>query len=143
MTGVLDLLIEKNHFLDKFLVLNEKEILNFLDGNFDNLDSFYNSREKILGILSEIDVKIEEESIFDLEESVVDSDTKKRVLKALDYKNELVTRILGQDLQILSLIETAKSNIIKELSGVKSTRKVLGAYKSGKNSKSEKINEKV
>ncbi|MCB0356132.1 MAG: hypothetical protein KDD40_03950 [Bdellovibrionales bacterium] len=143
MTGVLDLLIQKNHFLDKFLQLNEKEILNFIDGNFDNLDSFYNSREKILGIISDIDAKIEEESIFDLEEEMIASDVKKKVIRALDYKNEQVTRILGQDLQILSLIETAKSNIIKELSQVKSTRKVFNSYKSHKGRKPEKISEKV
>ncbi|MCB9024989.1 MAG: hypothetical protein H6625_01620 [Bdellovibrionaceae bacterium] len=142
MTSVLDLLIQKNHFLDKFSHLNEREILNFMEGNFDNLDSFYNSREKILGILSEIDIKIQEESIFEVE-SDVDNQLRKKILRALDYKSDQVTRILGQDLQILSLIETAKSNIIKELSQVKSTRKILGSYKSEKNIKSDKVNEKV
>ena len=114
-----------------------------MDGNFDNLDVFYNSREKILGILTDIDEKIEEESIFDFEEENLESGVKKKVLRALDYKNEQVTRILGQDLQILSLIETAKSNIIKELTNVKDTKKILGSYKSEKTVKPEKINEKV
>ncbi len=142
MSSIVDLLIEKNHFLDKFLSLNESEILNFIDGNFDNLDNFYNSREKILGILSEIDSKIEEETIFEYEESL-SSEYKKQVVRALDYKNEIVKRILAQDLQILSLIESAKSHIIKELSSVKSTRKIFNSYKSGKNSAPEKIDEKV
>lgn len=142
MTSVLDLLTEKNHFLGKFSQLNEREIFNFLEKNFDNLDDFYNSREKILGILSEIDLKIQEESVFAKDEEI-DANQKKQILRALDYKNDLVTKILGQDLQILSLIESAKSSIIKELSQVKSTRKVLGSYKSEKTTGPEKINEKA
>jgi hypothetical protein len=142
MNSILDLLVEKNHFLDKFLNLNESEILNFIDGKFDNLDTFYNSREKILGILSEIDDKIQEESVFDYEYTLTAED-KKKVIKALDYKNEIVKRILAQDLQILSLIESAKSNIIRELSDVRNTRKVFNSYKSEQTQGPEKIDENV
>jgi hypothetical protein len=53
------------------------------------------------------------------------------VLTAMNVKNDLVTRILAQDLQILSVIEQAKSEIIKELRQVQSAKKAVGAYKSG------------
>jgi len=42
-----------------------------------------------------------------------------------------VQQILAQDLQILSVIEQAKSNIIKDLRQVQSAKKAVGAYKSG------------
>jgi hypothetical protein len=142
MNSVIDLLTEKNHFLDKFINLNENEILNFMDGNFDNLDSFYNSREKLLNILTDIDSKIEEESIFEYE-GHISNELKKKIIKALDYKNEVVKQILAQDLQILSLIEEAKSIIIKELSQVKTTRKVFNSYKSEKGPAQDKLDEKA
>ncbi len=142
MNSVIDLLTEKNHFLDKFINLNENEILNFMDGNFDNLDSFYNSREKLLNILTDIDNKIEEESIFEYD-GHISNEIKKKIIKALDYKNEIVKQILAQDLQILSLIEEAKSIIIKELSQVKTTRKVFNSYKSEKSPAQDKLNEKA
>jgi hypothetical protein len=53
----------------------------------------------------------------------------------------LVTRILAQDLQVLSLIEQAKSNIIKELRSVQAGKKAVGAYKSP--TQSNKLDEKA
>ncbi len=142
MNSILNLLTEKNHFLDKFSALNETEIMNFIDGDFDNLDAFYNSRERILGILSEIDLKIEEETIFEAD-AAYSPEEKKKIIYSLDYKNEVVKKILAQDLQILSLIEEAKSHVIKELTGVKASRKAHQSYKSNKHTSSDKINEKV
>ncbi|MCB0411258.1 MAG: hypothetical protein KDD22_01955, partial [Bdellovibrionales bacterium] len=63
------------------------------------------------------------------------------VIDLLREKNEIVTEILSQDLQILSLIEKEKSSIIRELAAVKTGRKVLQTYHS-KESKS-RMNEKV
>jgi hypothetical protein len=56
----------------------------------------------------------------------VSDQDKRAVIAELSYKNELVNRILEQDLRILSAIEIAKSQIIRELKKVQSATKVLG-----------------
>ena len=51
MLRIINLLNQKNHFLEKFYSINETELLNFSKGNFDNLEDFYQSRERILSIV--------------------------------------------------------------------------------------------
>ena len=130
MDAIVKLLKDKNYHLEKFYTLNEQELINFVDGNFDNLEVFYQSREVILDLIRCIDRMIESAS----EESQVvnvSAEMKKEILNYMDAKNDLVSRILAQDLQILSVIESEKSNIIKELRQVQSAKKAVGSYKSG------------
>lgn len=131
MREVINLLNQKNHHLERFHRHNETEILNFMEGNFDNLERFYNSREVILDIISCIDKMIEGAQPKEPVASGVSSESKREIIGALDRKNDLVTQILSQDLQVLSLIESAKSGIIKELAQVKTAKKAVGSYKSG------------
>ena len=60
MDEVIELLTDKNQFLEKFYSLNETELISFSEGNFDNLERFYNSREAILEMVSKIDSLIED-----------------------------------------------------------------------------------
>ena len=41
MDRVIDLLQQKNHYLEKFLLMSEAELLNFENKDFGNLESFY------------------------------------------------------------------------------------------------------
>ncbi len=129
MQEVINLLNQKNQHLERFYRRNEDEILNFTDGNFENLERFYHSREVILDMIGCLDQMIEEAQ--GRVDAQLTADEKRQAIRALDKKNDLVTQILSQDLQILSLIESAKSNIIKELSQVKVAKKAVGSYKSG------------
>lgn len=130
MDTIINLLNDKNYHLQKFHQLNETELMNFSEGNFDNLEVFYQSRETILDLVRCIDRLIEAAS--SAHESVEIADKHKQdMIKAMNMKDDLVTRILAQDLQILSLIEQAKSEIIKELRSVQSAKKAVGAYKTG------------
>lgn len=132
MNAVLTLLKDKNEHLRKFLQLNETELANFVQGNFDNLDVFYQSREAILELIRCIDGLVEvalKNTPMDAAE--IAPEEKKNLLKLLNDKNDIVTQILAQDLQILSVIESAKSEIIKDLRQVQAARKAVGAYKSG------------
>jgi hypothetical protein len=131
METIINLLKDKNYHLEKFHELNATELLNFAEGNFDNLEVFYQSRETILDLVRCIDRLID--AATNAQESQIEaSDSEKRdITNYMNLKNELVTRILGQDLQILSMIEQAKSNIIKELRQVQSAKKAVGAYKTG------------
>jgi len=124
MEKVIDLIEQKNSCLVRFKDMNEKEIHNFNEGNFDNLETFYNSRETVLEMIGLLDKKIAQEQA---EHSLnVDQESKNRLVVALELKNALVQDIIELDLMIISIIEQAKSEIIKDLSQVKAVRKVFG-----------------
>ena len=128
MTRIITLMNEKNHYLEKFYSLNEKELKNFLIGSFENIESFYNSREKILEIIKYIDAQTEQEQIR-LAKELVAKDEKLEIRRALLIKDQYVERILEQDLQILSCIEATKNNLIKELQSISRNKKAVGGYK--------------
>lgn len=127
MIRIINLLNHKNHFLEKFYSLNENELLNFARNDFSNLESFYQTREKILEAIRYIDAEVDQLQQQDLE--VTDAQ-KREMATALAIKEEYVSRILAQDLEILSCIESAKSSIIRELQEIRKARKAVGSYKS-------------
>ena len=130
METVIDLLQEKNSYLEKFYSLNEDEIVKFIDGNFDGLDIFYHGRAAILEMIKSVDRRLEGSQVEVNEENEVAAEDKKIILNELAVKNDIVQRILAQDLQVLSLIENTKSTIIKELAKVRAVRKAVGTYSS-------------
>ncbi len=129
MDVVINLLRDKNHHLKKFSDLNQEELVRFVVGDYERLETFYQARETILNIIRCID------ELIDAETATVDlaiSESERALIKALmQEKNDLVHRILSQDLQILSVIESAKSSLIKELRQVQMGRKAIRRYKSG------------
>lgn len=127
MNEYIELLNEKNHFLKKFYLLNLNELERFSQGNFETVEHFYFQREKIIDILVYITNKIEftEDRLL----------TKQNILtKETQHQKQqmevLVNDILKQDMDILSLIEAAKSSIILELQKIKTGKKVISNYKS-------------
>lgn len=131
METIINLLKDKNYHLQKFHELNETELLNFAEGNFDNLEIFYQSRETILDLVRCIDRLIDAATNVQGAEVQITDAEKKEMITCMNSKNDLVTKILAQDLQVLSMIEQAKSNIIKELRQVQAGKKAVGAYKTG------------
>jgi hypothetical protein len=131
MQTIVQLLNEKNQHLEAFAQLNAEEMDKFFDGNFDSLEIFYNSREALLDMIRAIDTLMDETQAKLDPHLPIDDQFRRDVLRALNKKNDLVTGILAQDLQILSTIEQAKSKIIRELRQVRSSRKAVSAYKSG------------
>ena len=63
MERTLEILEEKNKHLEKFYRLNESEILKFADGNFDQLEIFYDSREGLLELIKRMDLLLEKENL--------------------------------------------------------------------------------
>ncbi|HEY8269873.1 MAG TPA: hypothetical protein VIG33_03230 [Pseudobdellovibrionaceae bacterium] len=124
MLRIINLLQEKNHYLEKFYALNETEIVNFSLGNFENLENFYNTRERILEIIKYIDECLNQTDLSTREVEEIH-----QVKLALRTKDEYVSRIIEQDLEVLACIEAAKSNIIRELQDVRRVRKAVGGYK--------------
>lgn len=131
MKRIVRLLQEKNQHLESFFRLNTEEMGKFMDGNFESLEPFYRSRETLLDMIRVIDSMIEESQREMEPQEAATNEDKRDALRALNQKNDLVTQILAQDLQILSVIESAKSKIIRELSQVRASKKAVGAYKSG------------
>ena len=60
---IINLLKDKNYHLQKFHQMNETELMNFSEGNFDGLEVFYQSRETILDLVRCIDRLIEAASV--------------------------------------------------------------------------------
>jgi hypothetical protein len=140
MIRIITLLNQKNHYFEKFYSLNEGEIINFAKGDFDNLEPFYQMRDKILEIIKYIDSELE--SAQRTMEGAMTMEVKREVREALAIKDEYVNRILAQDLEILACIETAKSNIIRELQNIRQTKRAVGRYKSGQKA-SHRLDEEV
>lgn len=130
MQRIISLLQEKNHYLEKFYALNESELLNFSMGNFEALENFYNTRERILEIIKYLDGQLEQENAATHDFSNVTAEERRLATESMRTKDEYVARIIEQDLEVLACIEAAKSNIIRELQDVRRVRKAVGGYKS-------------
>ena len=141
MNSSMDILNEKNIHLESFYRINESALEKFKTDDFSDLEEFYKTREGILDIIRKLDEMLERVNETEGKESAIDLSLRKSIVEALDYKNNLVTRILEQDLHILSVLETAKSEIIKELTQVRSANKAIGAYHSGQTK--SRLSEKV
>ncbi len=131
MERIITLLREKNHYLAKFHEINEKELLHFDSGNFDNVESFYITRDKILDLIRVIDDMINEENVRQENNPVCTYQERQEIEYLLASKDDYVKKILAQDLEVLSTIEKEKSNIIRELQAVKKGRKAMAGYHSG------------
>lgn len=139
MLRIVTLLQQKNHYLEKFYALNEQETENFKVGRFDSLEDFYQTRENILQMIKYIDQQIDEEP--SVEPGEVSNDDKNLIREALAIRDQYVSRIISQDLEVLECIETAKSNIIKELQEIQKNRRTMSKFKSP--SFNNRLNEKV
>ena len=123
MSKVLNLLKEKNFYLEKFLEESKKKRGQFKARHFEDLQSLYEKREKILCNIQNIDKKINK--ICNNQASEVLNPPKKnemiQVLKKIRYN---VSDIMEEDLQIISCIESEKSKIIREIRRKKSFRDI-------------------
>ena len=126
MTSLLKLHEEKRHFLKKFNQINSQEILRFSQGDFDGLDYFYDSREKILHILQSLDQKILHES--ERTRSLT-AEQKSALETSLNEIRYLTQSIVQQDMDILTLIEATKTTIIQELRSIQKNKKSVSSYK--------------
>ena len=128
---LVQLLNEKNHFLEKFYSLNENQITKLQQGMFDDIERFYNQREDILKILKYIDSEINKSYMTYKDASgAFDVGQKKEIKECLHIKEMYVKKILDQDLEVLGLIDEAKSQIIRELQDIKKASRALSGYKS-------------
>lgn len=129
MERVITLLQQKNHFLEKFYTLNESELLSFAQGNFDDIELFYQNRERIIEAIQYIDTEIQKINGVANEAFVLSMTEKQMMKEAMAIKEEYVHRIIAQDLEILASIEKAKSQIIRELQDLQKGKKGISGYR--------------
>lgn len=130
MHRIVQLMAERNQYLVRYFNLNERELKLYRASNFDSLDAFYETRQAILEVVGALDAKIEEELMALTVEDV--DNNQQDMAKLLSEKDSIVEKVLDQDLQVISLIETEKGKILREIHDSKTNRKAVGAYKSGK-----------
>ena len=131
MIRIIQLLNEKNHFLEKFYSLNENQIARLDQGQFDDIERFYNQREDLLKILKYVDAEISKShSLYKDMTGPFDPGQKLQIKDCLQIKETYVKKILEQDLIVLGLIDDAKSQIIRELQDIKKASRAMTGYKS-------------
>lgn len=131
MSQILDLLKEKNGYLEKFLGLNCEWINRLAQNDYGQVEGFRENRERILNIINRIDDLLYSLT-FSLDPESFDFTEKKEITTFLDRKDSLVKAILAQDLEIMQFIETAKGVVYDELKKVSKSKKTIGSYKSFK-----------
>ena len=129
MVKTLSLLEEKNNYFEKFIGLNKLELQRLSRSDFTDLQDFRESRENILNIIKHIDTMIESRTA-EISPLIIPPEFKQRIRELLYAKDELVHTILAQDLEIMQIIDSAKSQIIIELQSVRKNKKTIGSYKS-------------
>ena len=128
MERVISLLTEKNDYLEKFYAINEHELINFAAGDFENVEIFYQTRDKFLDLIRCIDQMLEDENTRMF---MNDTDANRaQVSRLFAEKDRLANAILAQDVEVLAHIDREKSKIIKELRGTQQARRAVGAYAS-------------
>ena len=130
MDTIVRLLKEKNHFLEKFFSLNERELKKYVEGNFDDLEYFYETRDKLLNIISFIDAKVDKANSALGASPTISAEQRHSLRTELAIKDRYADLIVKSDMEILSTIEAAKSRIIQELQEIKKGKKAISGYKS-------------
>ena len=128
MSKVIELLKEKNFYLERFLMESRKERSRFKARHFENLDYLYRKREQILNNIQSIDKRIDTLCGQDSME-VMNAPKKGEIQEMLTKIKSNVRYIMEEDLDIISYIENEKTKIIKEITQTKEGRKVLRGYK--------------
>lgn len=128
MVSIIDLLKEKNFYLERFLEESRKERTSFKARRFDNLEPLYKKREQILQNIQSIDVRINR-ICSEKGEEILNMPNKGEMQVLLKKIKDNVRYIMEEDLEIISCIESEKTKIIKEISQTKEGRRVLKGYK--------------
>jgi hypothetical protein len=129
MLKTIQLMEDKNAYLIKFMALNKAKLDKLAKNDFTELELFRDNRENILNIIKHIDGLIETR-FKGIDVTMISTDTKKHIHKLLIEKDDYVRAILAQDLEIMQIIDHAKSQIITELQQVRKGRKTISSYKS-------------
>ncbi len=124
---------ERNRYLKKFYTINNEQLKNLKSKKFEQIEDFYKTRQSIIDIIDILENKIEDiASSLRFEPS---DQIKTSIRYELKKRDEIIRRILEQDLEIISILNEQKIEIVKEITSTAKNRKVFGAYNSEKPNK--------
>ena len=126
---VLTILRSKNNCLERFLALSLDFAKSMEANDLSGLAKFQENRENIIKALDLYDRKVSEVLVV-LSPGQRTPQLIQAVEAALAKKDELVHRILEEDLKIISGIEDAKNETLKELSATRKNKDLVGKFKS-------------
>jgi hypothetical protein len=129
MDKTITYLEEKNMYLEKFMGLNSEWLEKLLRNDFSDLEEYRETREDILNIIRHLDALVEVQ-MQNANLPLASEVEKNRVAGMLARKDDLVKAILSQDLDIMQIIDTAKTQVIHDLREVQKGKKTIGLYKS-------------
>ena len=138
--SIIDLLEEKNRYLQCFVELNANELHRFSDGRFEHVESFYQTRERILDIIKCLDVMIQE-SVEGLNGDQVPDELCAEVRALMNQKDVFAKEIIEQDKQILSRIEAERNKVLVEMGETQFSKKVVSSY--GLPERRAKLNQQI
>jgi len=130
MEQVLKLIKERNSYLKKFYTINKAELFRLTEGDFTRLEFFYKNRDNLLDMVSHIETSINGRLREIPAGTHITPELKNDVQMELNLKDEIISEILRQDIEILSIIEQAKNQIIKELQDLSKKKNAVGSYHS-------------
>ncbi|MGE3972896.1 MAG: hypothetical protein AB7F59_00065 [Bdellovibrionales bacterium] len=130
MEQVLKLIKERNSYLRKFYTINKAELFRLNEGDFTRLEFFYKNRENLLEMVAHIERLIDQGIKATPVAQAIKPEMKTSMKEELDFKDQIITEILRQDVDILAIIESTKNQIIKELHGVSKTKQAVSSYHS-------------
>ncbi len=131
MNRIIQLFKERNHYLDKFIDLNTCELQKFNSGNFEDVEVFYETRDRLLNLLKCLEdlIELEYETIKN-KAIEVNGALKQDIRYLLGQKEEKIQLIVEQDIELISLVDQEKTKIYHTMKTIKKGRKVISAYKS-------------
>ncbi len=131
MNRIIQLFKERNHYLDKFIDLNACELQRFNSGNFEDVEVFYETRDRLLNLLKCLEdlIELEYETIKN-KAIEVNGALKQDIRYLLGQKEEKIQLIVEQDIELISLVDQEKTKIYHTMKTIKKGRKVISAYKS-------------
>lgn len=135
MEEVIQYLEMKNNYYEKFLEISLKFLTETKNNHWDNLQFFVENRERLLNIIRSLDQKIARSfntSNNNEEEMNSYRDTLKRLF---ERKKALGDKIINLDLQLISKIDTMKSQTIKQLKTNLETTQQLDSFQRTSSSK--------
>ncbi len=109
MQEIVESLKKKNEILEKFLGLNNDQLIKINKGNYENFSYFYSMREGFLNSIKTLDKQISQLSMST--EIMISEFTQSSVRAELAKKERIVKLIVNKDLEILSLISELKLNV--------------------------------
>lgn len=108
-----EVLEKKNSYLLEFHKINMNELDRLAEGQMDNLENFYYSRELLLNAIKKLDNKITNDNLD--KNLKINQEEKKKLEDILSLKRKTVMSILDQDLVILSLVDQIKKTNLQDI----------------------------